>query len=378
MTSSNPQQLRALACFAHILATTAGGGLLAMHGVACGRPSQDDVSRMVDQRLTERGLAPATSASGSSSSMTPAGPPTDPAAASLAFLDQLEDLMRNYKPELLATHDAADPLRCVTTEAFDVDPQLRATRSKLTRRLDETAKNRSDQERLFWASVYPVAFRIDYDWKTRKTSEILAEYGCFNQPGPQWGGQGNGFYPGWAPRLKTKEACEGYGGGDFHWRIKGPGKPSVFLYSGTADPPANPPELMRRMTAAGLATPQRFSCRVADAAPASGRTIIKCEPRAGGSQLRMAGESKRVNVGDLISVPLADVRREPDGVLLRVPTQRSSTTRSSYSSDDSAASRGRFVWMVDADWSTATVDASASCPSTDEVLSAIGEASHDG
>lgn len=349
--------------------------LVAVPITGCGRATtQDEVSRMVDQRLAERGLAPAASASATPAASSAA--PTDAAAGSLAFLDQLETLMSGYKPEPPATHDTGDALRCVTTEAFEVDAKLREARSKLARRLDEAAKARADQERAFWTSVYPVAFRIDYDWQTRKTAEVPPVSGCFNTVVPNQGGYGpggNGFFPGWAPRLKTQEECEGYGGGDFHWRVKVPGRPSVFLYSGTNDPPTAPPELMRRMTAAGTVTPRRFSCRVADAVPAPGRTTIKCEPREGGPQLRMAGESKRVNVGDLVSVPLADVKRDPDGVLLRVPvTQRASTPRSTRSSEDAGGPKGRFVWMIDADWSSATVEQPVSCPSIDEVLSSIG------
>jgi hypothetical protein len=60
-----------------------------------------------------------------------------------------------------------------------------------------------------------------------------------------------------------------------------------------------------------------------------------------------------INVGDEVSVPLAETHRDPDGVLFRV------------------TERGGSPWTVDADGTALKVDAPAKCPSKDEILASV-------
>jgi hypothetical protein len=63
-----------------------------------------------------------------------------------------------------------------------------------------------------------------------------------------------------------------------------------------------------------------------------------------------------VNVGDLVSVPLANTKRDPDGVLLK---------------NVAGNNKG---WVIDADAGSLTVDAAATCPSMADILAALGNA----
>jgi hypothetical protein len=110
---------------------------------------------------------------------------------------------------------------------------------------------------------------------------------------------------------------------------------------------------MRRMSATGLKVPTRFSCRVADVVKAADNHVITCGG-AVSSEVRLSGSLPRINVGDVVSVPLLDVKRDPNGVLSK-----------------NVASKAP-VWTLDADGSTLRVDVAASCPTTDEILAASG------
>lgn len=140
---------------------------------------------------------------------------------------------------------------------------------------------------------------------------------------------------------------------DFEWRARVPARPSVFLYSNSEKPPTDVPELMRRLSAAGLKLPARFSCRVEDVATVGARRSIACRG-AVASEIRVSGPLGRINIGDVVSAPLVDVKRDPDGVLFKDVASKTP------------------LWTVDADGSTVTVDVAASCPTADEILVAGG------
>ena len=55
-----------------------------------------------------------------------------------------------------------------------------------------------------------------------------------------------------------------------------PGRDALFTYTNSATPPTQPPELKRRMDAAGVKAPLRFACRVEDVVREQERRTIKC------------------------------------------------------------------------------------------------------
>jgi len=262
------------------------------------------------------------SSSASASSVTP--PSKDAVTASLAFLEALDGLMKDFKP----------------TATLSVG----------------TPKKQSEADRQ--QQAIELAYRIDFDWKTRKTPPLPSTFGCFNTVRPNEGGYGpagNGFHPGWAPLVKTKEDCEaGYAwgappGSGFVWMAKTPAKPSVFAYSNADVPPSDPPELMKRIEAAKLTIPARFFCRVLEMSSQGDRKIIKCVGTRA-AWLRVSGTLAGVNLGDEASVPLADTHRDPDGVLSRA-----------------ISNGGLGTWLVDADAATLKVEAAAKRPSSNDI-----------
>jgi hypothetical protein len=74
------------------------------------------------------------------------------------------------------------------------------------------------------------------------------------------------------------------------------------------------------------------------------------------SEIRVSGSLGRINIGDVVSAPLADVKRDPDGVLFKDVASKTP------------------AWTVDADGPTVTVDVAANCPTADEILAAGGVA----
>ena len=90
--------------------------MLALMG--CGRetPSDEEINALIDQRLAARGLAPLRYADGRPDARAPNEAGTsdaDPPTVSLEFVARLDDLMKDYKPELPVVEDTSDLLRCV-------------------------------------------------------------------------------------------------------------------------------------------------------------------------------------------------------------------------------------------------------------------------
>jgi len=354
--------------------------LLVVSGLACkANPSPDELNRLIDQRLADRGLAtmPAASASTSPSSSSPSAsssaasaphPPSkegDAVAASLAFLAKLDELMKDYKPDVpvvedQVVEDKSDLLRCVTTDARR-SPDFQKAASKL-KKMADAAKKQADaakeqrrrKEAEFYGSRYQLAFRYDLDWATRKGKAVPAQYACFNVN-----------YSAWTDSFVrdvgvTREMCAANNHTPalmfsyLEWRVRTPGRSEFFVYSDSETAPTQPPEMMRRMDAAAVKLPARFSCRVEDVVPDGGVKVVRCASSRTPASLRVAGDVKVVNAGDLVSVPLAGTKRDPDGVLLKTNPVKNGG------------------WVVDADGPSLTVDAAATCPSMDEVLAALG------
>lgn len=112
----------------------AGAALLigAVTGVACkSNPSPGELDRFIDRRLADRGIAPLPESSASLSAPKPPATQGDPVAQSLAFLEKLDDLMKDFKPELPVIEDKSDLLRCVTSSAMQTNPDVRKVAAAL-------------------------------------------------------------------------------------------------------------------------------------------------------------------------------------------------------------------------------------------------------
>src|SRR5580658_984448 len=98
-------------------------------------PTTARVDRIIDERLATRGLAPLPAPSGSASTAPSASSvasadqdarsKTDPVASSTAFLSRLDDLMRDYKPELPVLEDKSDMFRCVTSDSAKTNADVK-------------------------------------------------------------------------------------------------------------------------------------------------------------------------------------------------------------------------------------------------------------
>jgi hypothetical protein len=270
-------------------------GLLSA-AIASGGRGSTELHPAIDQRLANRRAAPQPRAS--------ASPPTqaDEVAVSQEFLAKLDALMADYKK------DARGP-------------------------------------------AYALDFHIDSDWATRKTASSPAVFGC-------WNSDRRDTRYGWAPLQRTKEECDSFSyinAGVYIWKVKVPAREAVYLYSNSDKPPTEPPELMRRMNAAKLKAPARFSCRAEAVAKTTGGHVITCLGSTA-SVIRASSPLPHVNIGDVVSAPLADAKRDPDGVL----------------SKDFGSKAP--VWTIDADGATVSVDVAITRPAADATPAASASA----
>lgn len=344
--------------------------LAAAIGIAgCSRPGVDeeDIKRVVDQRLRSYGIAmPDASASASAPSATPRQAPADAAAASLELLASFDRLMEGYEPSLPPVEDKTDVLRCTTDLAVKSDKDLGQLAAKAQADRTAAEKVRRGAERDFRERVRPLNNRIDYDWKTHGGKQP-AQYGC-------WAfSPGGGMAPGWVTRPgydRNAGDCADFArtAGNFgysiqtDWRVRVPEGAFKFTYSQTTEAPTAPPELMRRIDLAKIAIPGRFACRVDNVKPSDSFAVVLCQAPADPAPLvRLSGELPNINVGDLVSVPLRDARRDPDGVLLKWD-------------GGSAFRKGKVAalrWTVDSDGKSVKIEQAAACPASSEIRAAL-------
>jgi hypothetical protein len=106
-------------------------GLIGISEEGCAtQASKEEVDKLIDQRLAERGLAPLPSGSSSavpapSASSSPSSPGNDPVNTSAAFLARLDELMRDYRPALPVVEDKSDQFRCVTTDTANSNADVK-------------------------------------------------------------------------------------------------------------------------------------------------------------------------------------------------------------------------------------------------------------
>ncbi len=319
-------------------------------GCKPGGLTTEDVERLVDARLAARGIG-APSASGSSSANSASSAPSSedgPAAASLKFLARLDKLMEDYAPT-----DKESLLRCVTSDALKSTPELK----KASESVQQERKRKAEE---FYSTVYPLAFHYDLDWQTRGAKSPPV-FGCWVVTTLAGHSQTQATDGSWDNT--TKPECSGkhtsgpawaHDTFEYTWKVKQPEGQFVFRYTGIDKPPTQPPELMHRMEAASIKPLPRFSCLVDDVVSEKEHKTVKCVSSMTTASLRITGELKPINTGDLVSVPLAATKRDPDGVLFKHDP------------------RNKGDWVVDADAASLTVDAAATCPSMDEILASVG------
>jgi hypothetical protein len=326
---------------------------LVLAGLSC-KPTKADVVPLVDARLCQFGLVAACgagadagasrSAAGSSSASTPV-PPKDPAEESLLFLARLEELMKDYRPVLPPNDDSSDLLRCITTDALATEPSLQRSAATFEKKRQTAERKRRTATETFLRDTVPLQYRIDYGWKERGSPKP-AVYSCESDT-----------YV--CDACSSKASCDGkaWEGYGLKWILKAPEGPFLFTYSGTKDPPTKPPELMTRIDDAHIVTPERFACRVFDVfASGTGRFIVCYTDTKAPTALRVSGKLDTVHVGDVVSVPLAGVKRDPSAVLSLADVAR--------------VSEKVRTWLIDADAASVVVDQHALGPSTDEILTA--------
>jgi hypothetical protein len=309
---------------------------------------------------------PSASAAASASSAVPQGPLPDAAAASLELLSSFNRLMEGYEPAPPPAENKDDALRCATDQAAKSDKSLGEVVAKARAAREAAEKARRVVERDFRERVRPLNHRIDYDWRTHGRKQP-AQYGC-------WAfSSGGGTVPGWVTRPgydRSASDCAAFSrtAGNFgyaietDWRVRVPEGPFRFTYSETTDAPTMPPELMRRIDLAKLAVPERFVCRVENVRPSDSFAVVLCRaPLEPAPVVRLTGDAPSINIGDVVSVPLRDARRDPDGVLLKW--------------DGGAALRvpkgAPLRWTLDADGQNVRVEQAAVCPTRDEIRTAL-------
>ena len=203
---------------------------------------------------------------------------------------------------------------------------------------------------------YALSYRVDPEWASKKRTEP-AVFGCCNDDGSdceRW--------PGGA------QSCAYEGG---LWRVIVFPGPDKFVSTDSTEAPATAPELMLRIAKAKLEVPARFACRVDDVQTekmtslAAGKgqsdplvpqgvtfTVIDCSSdRRMPVIVRVPGNAPALRAGDVITVPLSGVQR-PEGVLLKTPGDRD------------------LRWTIDADGQSISIEQTAQCASTQDILAA--------
>lgn len=345
---------------------------------ACGRrgPSKDEIDRMVDDRLAERGFArPGTSASATplSSASKPTGDPNPQVAASMSFLRQLDELMKGYEPELPQVVDNTDTLRCVTSYASQTNPTLKRISSTALADRERSRKAREKARSEFMVKSAPLAYHIDSKWATRG-SRSTAAFGCYSTAVEVR--HGTDFrctpedYPAQWIDIDNQAECESYHRIFYacfvsaQWKQKTAEGPFLYTYSGRPEAPSSPPAIMQRMEAAGIRTPDRFACRVRDVIAREPWKVVLCDGQPETAPIiRLANAPSSIpNVGDVVTVAI-DPARDPDGAVFRwsLPAVPKGPAMRSSSG----------VWTVDADGATLKVDDAAKCPSLDDIVSSM-------
>ncbi len=257
--------------------------------------------------------------------------------SSMYFLSSLDRLMRDYQVFVAPDEELTNMMRCVTDWERSRAPELKRTERALAKKQGQSEEmhrqREAERRRRAWKQ-----YRLDYMWETREDLGPPV-FAC------SCGGQWN-----YSKSVNSKGRCTARRNCD--WRLRGRGRSQGKVYSAR-------PELMTRIETAELTVPERFHCQVSNARYVFddylGQSFvgISCSsPDTMHVQLRIYGDQRMVNIGDILSVPLRDAHRDPMGVLYK----------EEY--------KGTPYWVVTADATKVNVDQAATCPSRTEILEA--------
>jgi len=230
-------------------------------------PSEEEMRELiyleVKEAIDKKNL---TSASESSSNSAPSDPSSDRRSAghsqdvtvphgiqervlaSQLYFERLTRIMKDYEPGLPQVVDNTDLLRCLTSETIGNDADMRRLDKSLVKQREQSKKERKKIERNFYERVYMVNFRVDHDWRTRPGFVKKKRYSC-------WDRDDQRYYN----RITRSECTASY----HRWRLRSSKwveTASVNLYSGAERP--SKPELMQRMDAEKIPTPDRHYCTI--------------------------------------------------------------------------------------------------------------------
>lgn len=257
-------------------------------------------------------------------------------AQSQAFLARLDELMKDYTPALAEPVDNTDLMRCTTKDEAATNPELAKAAAKLQGQRKASERERAGQAAAFERGKW-VQYRLDYGWKGRVANRPKT-FGCWDIHN-YWNGE-------------EKHECYRANGGTSKVHTT----EVVRLYTGvpvTLPGAFVPPELMRRVEAATLTVPERFACEVVQVSATTTGKRIACTEAGSAVYLHITGAMAVLHIGDIVSVPLRDSNRDPNGVLAKEPRGRDGPT-----------------WVVDADGATVKVDNAAKCPAVAEIVAA--------
>lgn len=331
--------------------------VLGAAGCRGGTLTEQDVRRVVDEQLAAKASsAPSSKPPTADTDGGIASPPgTSGVAETAEFLAALTRLMADYHPAPQAAAEPNDPLRCLTSEAVETEAELKPVAAKVRQRRDADMRERERLKREFYGTAYGLQFRIDESWSTRIAS-VVVPGGCWAECGRC--GYGTEQMCG---DPSSKAACEA----DPHCVWKESYKDSGGYASSIRDSGRYsrssrlaPPAMMTQMEREGVKAPARFHCLVVDVKREADNLRVTCESGADEkSMILLHGAPPKLNAGDIVSVPLAGEKREPEGVLFKrnVQTGRPSTG----------------LWVVDADAASMRVVAAATCPSMQDVVSSV-------
>lgn len=259
------------------------------------------------------------------------------AEATISAFAALRDLMSGYSPKLPQIKDT-NILQCTTKKSREDDAELSKLWKSFERERRDTKKERRRLKREFAKRIEPPNYHLDYDWQSRMGFTRVDIYGCWDSDDYEWTNYSRG------------DCTSSYE----HWKFRSVRyneSDSIYLYSNSET--AQPTELMKRMEAEGSEAVERAYCVVDDYD--SKRVKGQDEPdhwvECMGHDFRILLSAATLDVGrgDLISVPVANVKRPGGGVLRR------KSVGSSW--------RQEWFWYVDADVATATVEErNQSCP----------------
>ena len=285
---------------------------------------------------------------------TPTSPPEgvvpesrEPTAlGSMRFLAQLDELLSHVKPNLPEQLDTS-LVKCLTQQQTNADQGLKRATEAVVQQKRERDKNRNDMRSTFYRTFLPVHARLDCSWKN---STYVNACVCFDKSAttpeddpkkgrPYFMFDGKCAYS----NCKRGPVSKVYSKPIFEYAFDYLAK-SGATYSWLSEMTVPlPPLLMRLMDDQKIAAPARLYCQVHDIEATRDLVTIQCRNVPGEDLTIVAHgnptDTRKLNSGDVISVPLANTSRDTNGVLRK----------------DNA------TWIADADIGSIAMESAAVC-----------------